>query len=307
MIRPALVIPSLGAGSLDGCLEAVASLDPGPERTVVVLSGPGADRVLPAGVDTVRSERRLGFAAAINMGLASLPRPWTMVALLNDDAVPEPGWLGALAGALGRDDTLAAVQGTVEDPSGRVDGRGIALDQYGLPLQVDRGRAARPEPPSPQPRLAVSGTACLLRGSALEEAELAAGDVLDPAVGSYHDDVDLGLRLSRLGWRASWVPGAFCSHLGSQSGMRFRWRHPWWVLANRWRALAGNLTPGVLLRLLPRLLRGEVRAVRTLARSNPRAVLVAPAVLVSLPVLAAHGWRRDSAGPRLSGLPGGGG
>lgn len=307
MTRPALVIPSLGADSLGGCLEAVASLDPGPERTVVVLSGEAAGRQLPGWVTTVRSKRRLGFAAAVNAGLASLPRPWPAVALLNDDAVPERGWLGVLVEAQLGDERLAAVQGTVVDASGRVDGRGIALDPYGLPVQVDRGLPPRPEPPDPQPRLAVSGTACLLRGSALAEAELAGGDVLDPAVGSYHDDVDLGLRLSRLGWRASWVRGAFCSHLGSLSGARFEWRHPWWVLANRWRALAGNLTPAAMVRHLPRLLRGEARAVRTLTRSNPRAVVVAPAVLAALPVLAARGWRRRSPGPRLARLPGGDG
>ncbi|MCG6962016.1 MAG: glycosyltransferase [Acidobacteria bacterium] len=305
MTRPALVIPSLGTASLDSCLGAVASLEPGPEPTVVVLSGAAAGRRLPAWVTAVRSERRLGFAAAVNAGLASLSRPWPAVALLNDDAVPEPGWLGALEAAQLDDGRLAAVQGTVLDTLGRIDGRGITLDPFGLPVQVDRGRPAQPEPADPRPRLAVSGTACLLRGSALAEVELAGGGVLDPAVGSYHDDVDLGLRLSRLGWRASWVPGALCSHVGSQSGARFRWRHPWWVLANRWYALAANLTPAALFRVLPRLLRGELRAARALVRSNRRTVLVAPAVLATLPVLAARGWARRSAGRRLARLPGG--
>jgi len=302
---PAVVIPSLGAPSLDGCLDAVASLDLRPARTVVVLSGEAARRRLPEWVTALRSDRRLGFAAAVNAGLESLPAPWPAVALLNDDAAPEPGWLGALAAAQERDETLAAVQGTVVDAAGRVDGRGISLDPYGLPVQVDRGLAVEPEPPDPLPRLAVSGTACLLRGGALAEVALSGGAVLDPAVGSYHEDVDLGLRLSRLGWRAAWVPAALCRHVGSLSGARFSWRHPWWVLANRWRALAGNLTPTAFLGSLPRLLRGELRAVRTLRRSNPRAAVVELAVLAALPVLAARGWARRSAGARLSRLPGG--
>jgi hypothetical protein len=94
------------------------------------------------------------------------------------------------------------------------------------------------------------------------------------------------------------------SHLGSATGTSFGWRHPWWVLANRWRALAGNLSPRALLRAMPRLLRGELRAVRTLARRNPRALPVAVAVGCALPMLIAGSWRRDTPGARLTALPG---
>ncbi len=86
------------------------------------------------------------------------------MALLNDDAVPAPGWLAPLEAALDADPTLAAVQGTVTDAAGTaVDGRGIALDEVGLPIQIDRGAAPTPEPPGPQPLIAVSGTAALFR------------------------------------------------------------------------------------------------------------------------------------------------
>ena len=80
------------------------------------------------------------------------------VALLNDDAVPAPGWLGTLEAALDADPTLAAVQGTVTDATGAaVDGRGIALDDVALPVQIDRGSSPAPEPARPRPVIAVSG------------------------------------------------------------------------------------------------------------------------------------------------------
>jgi len=302
---PALIVPSLGAAALDGCLRSVAELDGGPADIVVVVSGAGADRELPEWVTAVRSRRRLGFAAAVNAGLGELPRPWPDVALLNDDAEPAAGWMGRLRSALAEDPRLAAVQGTVVGEDGVVDGRGVLLDRFSLPVQADRGLAADPEPETPRPLLAVSGTACLLRGEALETAAWPGGTLLDPAFGSYHEDVDLGLRLVRLGWGSAWVPGAPCRHHGSLTGRRFGWRHPWWVLANRWRALAGNLTPTAFLHLLPRLLRGELRAVRTLARSNPRALVVAPVVMLALPWLVARAVQRPSPGPRLTLLPGG--
>ncbi len=299
-----LVIPSLGGPGLERCLHAVAALEPGPQRTVVVLSGAAPAPASP-GIEVLRSPRRLPYSAAVNLGLEHRTADVERVAILNDDAFPEPRWLGTLALALDADDRLAAVQGTVTDRHGRrVDGRGIALDRFGLPVQRDRGRAVAPEAPE-EPRLvlAVSGTAALLRVAALRGAALGDGVVLDSRFGSYHEDLDLGLRLARLGWRAAWVAAAQVRHVGSATGGGFRWRHPWWLLANRWRALAGNLAPAALLVALPRLLRGEVRAVRTLVRSNPRAAAVAPAVAASLPVLVAAGWARRTPGPRLRRLP----
>ena len=299
-----VVIPSLGGCHLPACLAAVRRLGPAPARIVLVLSGgPEPPETTPAVEVLVRPDR-LGFAAAANAGIAHLGGTVGRIALLNDDALPEPDWLAALETALDGDPALAAVQGTVTDATGdHVDGRGIGLDPFGLPIQVDRGRAASPEPDAPRPLVAVSATAALFRAAALDRVRLADGSTFDPSFGSYHEDLDLGLRLRRVGWTAAWVPGAPASHVGSASGSQLRWRHPWWLLANRWRALAGNSTPGAFAAVLPRLLRGELRAVRTLVRDNPRAALVTLATTAAIPWLIAHGLSRSGPGPRLTRLP----
>jgi len=299
----ALVIPSLGAPHLKCCLEAVAALDPAPDVRIVVLSG-GANTPLRSGTFQVqRHRKRLGFAAAVNAGVAALPEGVEAVAILNDDATPERGWLGVLLGALERDPELVAVQGTVIDAGGTsIDGRGIAFDRYGLPVQIDHGLAVDNDQ-GERPVLAVSGTACLFRMNALNQAVLKRSEILDQRFDSYHEDIDLGLRLQRMGGRARWIGGARSLHLGSASGPSLRWRHPWWMLANRWRALAGNLSPIALLGALPRLLRGEVRAVRALLRTNLRALPVGAAVAAVLPLLVIGGWRRQTPGPRLDAVP----
>jgi GT2 family glycosyltransferase len=300
----AVVIPTLGGRRLAHCLDAVSLLDPPPRRTVVVCSGRPTVPVVPTGLELVTSTGRLGFAAAVNAGIGRIGGGCDSIALLNDDAVPAPGWLGRLEAVLDGDPSVGAVQGTVTDSVGAVvDGRGITLDPFGLPVQVDRGASPAPEPPGPRPLLAVSGTASLLRVAALEDAALAGGAVFDPVFGSYHEDLDLGLRLRRCGWRSVWTPGAWASHIGSATGRRLGWRHPWWVLSNRWRALAGNLSGSALAASLPRLLRGEMRAVRTLTRTNPRAPIVAIAALAAVPALIAAGLRRPSRGERLRSLP----
>jgi GT2 family glycosyltransferase len=301
----AIVIPSLGGPHLPRCLESVAALEPAPDTTVVVISGGAAPPKHHAALTVLRYGSRLGFAAAVNTGLQSLGASASRVALLNDDAVPTPGWLAPLESTLDDDPHLAAVQGTVTDPTGStVDGRGITFDAFGLPTQIDRGTAATTEPDGPRPVVAVSATAALYRREALRKIALPDGSIFDERFGSYHEDLDLGLRLQRLEWRSQWVADARAFHLGSTSGRRLRWRHPWWLIANRWRALAGNLTPAALLFSLPRLLRGELRAVRTLARENPRAPIAALATTAAIPWLAARGLSRSSAGPRLTALPG---
>lgn len=302
-MRVALVIPSLGGAHLASCLESAAALEPPPRDLILVLSGGAAP---PAGAErctVIRREPRLGFAAAVNIGLAARVDDVDAVAILNDDAVPEPGWLGALVRALARRPDVAAVQGTVATADGSlIDGRGIEFDRYALPVQVDRGLPFSTDH-GERPLLAVSGTACAFRMSALRQITLGDHTFFDENFDSYHEDLDVGLRLTRLGWRAAWTGGAPVRHLGSASGSGFAWRHPWWLLANRWRALAGNLTPGALLRGFPRLLRGDLRAVNTLARSNPRVVPTAAAVLASLPFLVVRGWLRSSPGLRLEALP----
>jgi len=302
-MRTALVIPSLGAPHLERCLDAVAKLDPAPDVKVLVLSG-GADAPARSeSFNVLRHRDRLGFAAAVNAGISVLPRDIESVAVLNDDALPEPGWLGALSAALERDPELAAVQGTVvTDDVSSIDGRGIEFDRWGLPVQIDRGLALDDDQ-GERPILAISGTAGLYRVDALRQAAMTPSEIFDPRFDCYLEDLDLGLRLFRLGLHALWIGGARTEHLGSATGPSLHWRHPWWVLANRWRALAGNLSPSAFVGTLPSLLRGEIRAIRTLCRNNWRALPTAAAVAVGFPLLVAGGWQRQTPGPRLDAIP----
>lgn len=303
-MRTSLVLPSLGAPSLESCLLAVEALRPPPDEVLLVLSGRNSRTAPTRSFPALRFSERLGFTSAVNAGLDNVLPRTDLVGLLNDDAIPDPGWLGRLAEAIGADPSLAAVQGTVTDAEGEmVDGRGILINRRGLAQQVDRGRYAEPEPTLPADRTAVSATAALFRAQALRDAALDGGRTLDPAFDSYHEDVDLGLRLMRLGWRSGWVPGARCRHLGSSTGLRLPWRHPWWLLANPWRVVAGNLRPWPSLRVVPGVAWGELRALPRLSRHNPRTPLVALAVGCALPVLLAQGWRRVTPGPRLRSLP----
>jgi hypothetical protein len=54
---------------------------------------------------------------------------------------------------------------------------------------------------------------------------------------------------------------------------------------------------------MPRLLRGELRAIRTLSRTNSRALPIVAAVVCVLPMLVTSGWLRKTPGERLRAIP----
>ncbi|MCL2393116.1 MAG: glycosyltransferase family 2 protein [Acidimicrobiaceae bacterium] len=90
--------------------EAVGSVVDQADEVVVVDNGSdGAEASLiarRAGARVVRSERNLGFAGGVNLGVDSTTGD--LIALLNDDAAAEAGWL-ARAGEVLADPDVAAV------------------------------------------------------------------------------------------------------------------------------------------------------------------------------------------------------
>jgi histidinol-phosphate phosphatase family protein len=119
-----LVVPTVGRGSLVRLLDALAA-DPGPLPGRVLLVDDRRDRSVPllasepagwlAGRVEVVPGRAAGPAAARNLGWRRATAEW--VAFLDDDVVPEPGWLAGLAGDLdGLPARVAASHGRVRVP-----------------------------------------------------------------------------------------------------------------------------------------------------------------------------------------------
>ncbi|MCO8126375.1 glycosyltransferase [Acidimicrobiia bacterium EGI L10123] len=99
--------PELLAEALDG----IDALRPGPSEVVVVVDGPcpRTEAVLRGRDVTVLRTPGIGPAGARNAGWRATTAP--VVAFLDDDCVPDPGWLGGLVAGLG-DDSIGIVQGT---------------------------------------------------------------------------------------------------------------------------------------------------------------------------------------------------
>jgi GT2 family glycosyltransferase len=182
-------------GSLAACREFVASRPELAERTTIDATG-----------------ENLGFAAGSNRGIAAAVTE--LVALLNPDAFPEPGWLAALVAAATAYPECAAF-GSRQMLAGRpgvLDGIGDRWHASGLAWREGHGRPLRPADLEAREIFSACAAAALYRRAAV----VAAGGC-DEDYFCYGEDVDLGFRLRLAGHAARYVPDAVVEHVGGAS------------------------------------------------------------------------------------------
>jgi GT2 family glycosyltransferase len=213
-----VVIPTWnGAHLLGPCLDALAAQTLPPARILVVDNGStdGSRELVESrsGVEWIPLGDNRGFAAAANAGIAASTAP--LVALLNNDAVPESGWLEALV--LGLDDqrvSFAASRMLFADRD-EINAAGDSFDARGRG-GYNRGIGQPDGPAFDEPRLVFGACA----GAALYRRSLF-DDVggFDERFFLSWEDVDLDLRATLAGHRCLYVPGAVVRHRqGASSG-----------------------------------------------------------------------------------------
>jgi GT2 family glycosyltransferase len=159
------------------------------------------------GLVLIRNTENRGFCAANNQGLAASDTEF--VALLNNDAEAEPGWLQALASAFeGRPDVgMAASKILVHEDPRRIDKVGHLIYPDGQNRgrgtgELDQGQYDRVEEV-----LWPDGCAAMYRRSMLRQIS-----GFDEDFFAYADDAELGLRARIAGWKCLYMPGAVVRH-----------------------------------------------------------------------------------------------
>jgi len=232
-----VVIPTVGASPwLVDCLQALRA-DGGEKLEIILVDqGPEPARAPNDLVNQVlRPGQNLGFAAATNLGLEASRSD--LVAMVNDDVVVEAGWFSSLSEALDIDSTASAAQGVIHrltEPE-TVDGCGLSFNRWWQAVQLGHGEPTETwtTTTTTQEIFGVSATAALFRRSALKAVALSEGSILDPALGSYYEDVDLACRLRASGFRAQLVPSARAGHAGSVTGNQQPVRRQTLIYGNR--------------------------------------------------------------------------
>src|SRR5215216_1029103 len=130
--RVVVVIPNWnGSEHLEECLAALRGQTLHERMSVVVVDNGSTDdslAVLARHADLVTviaNPDNLGFAAACNQGMLQ-ERNSEFIALLNNDAIPEPAWLEAMIGAMDGDHRIGSCTPKVlsYDDRGRFDNAG---------------------------------------------------------------------------------------------------------------------------------------------------------------------------------------
>lgn len=267
MSRIVAIVPSLGGRlPLADALERLrAELATADAELIWVHQGSAEPPELAGARERlVRLPSPAGFARAIHCGLAAAGAH-ELIALVNDDLAPEPGWLARLVAAIDAEPGVAAVQGVNLDAAEPLaaDGCGIAWNRWWQAIQVGHGRPAPAATLEPFEVFGVSATAAIYRRSALDAVANDPGRPFDERLGSWYEDVDLAVRLRAAGARSLCVPAARARHAGSATGARRPFDRTRRLTANRWLVVArmlGRNFPAAVPRIALRDLADLVRA-----------------------------------------------
>jgi len=224
MIPVSVIVVSHGRpGLLRRCLTGIGQLCHRNFEVVVIADTPGTRSVEEMGWKARVKLRRFDAAnisAARNAGLAQAAGE--LVAFIDDDAVPEPGWLDHLTQPF-HDPNVSATGGYVIGRNGiSLQWRARAVNQLGETLALETPSDA-PFEPSPPPGFVpkTEGTNCAFRRDVL--ARLGG---FDPAFRYYLDETDVNLRLAAAGGRTVIVPRALVHHGSAGSATRADDRSP---------------------------------------------------------------------------------
>lgn len=197
-------------------------------------------RVITPGVN-------VGFGAAVNLAILAAAAPF--VAALNDDTVPDSGWLSALVEEMLRDAAVGMCASRIRSAAdGRLDSAGMLICLDGSSKQRGHGKPVQDFPVS-EDALFPSACAALYRRRMLDEIGF-----FDEDYFLYCEDTDLGLRAVWAGWKCRYVADATVSHHYSQTAgavsplkARYVERNRLWVAIKNFPVRALPMVPLVAL------------------------------------------------------------
>ena len=198
------LIDALTAQTIDGSRWELVVVDDCSDDPAVDAIATSLADFLPCSTRWLRTPRNGGPAAARNLGWRETTAP--VVAFVDDDVVPDAGWLEAVVAAFD-DPTVGVVQGETRVPDG-VDVH--ALPAWSLWRQIE---GVTPF---------FEGCNIFYRRAALEQTT-----GFDEEIGFYGEDVALGWQVVEAGWDRR-----FCREAGVVHDVEIR--GPGWFARNGW-------------------------------------------------------------------------
>jgi len=165
-------------------------------------------------ITVIENAKNLGFAGGCNVGIKATNSEHYLI--LNNDTTHDPDWIEPLVKELESDPKIAAVQPKImsaQDPTvfDYAGGVGGLIDVLAFPYALGRIFTTRETDDgyydNPRDIFWASGTALLLRGSALQETGL-----FDEDFFAHMEEIDLCWRLHNADWRVVNAPSSRIYH-----------------------------------------------------------------------------------------------
>jgi len=221
--RVAVVIPNWnGADDLRACLASLEAQQ-GVDLEIMVVDNGSTDESLDLlrsrGIAHITLPQNLGFARAINLGVAATDAE--LLVPLNADTVLEADAIAQLVEAMSAEPDLGGVQPRIlslvrgqtrdpDDPAARIYSLGQALTADGRAYEQHIGRPQGRLPVAAQEIFGVCGAVCMFRRRLLDEL-----GGYDERYFAFYEDVDLNVRARIAGWTFRLVPTAVVWHVGN--------------------------------------------------------------------------------------------
>lgn len=213
MTRTTTIIPNYnGKAFLEKCIDALATQQPVSPRIIVVdnCSSDGSVEFVAErypDVTVIKMDHNTGFGAAVNEGIRNAETEF--VALVNNDATVQPGWLATLEAFL--DDTPSAggcaPKVIFEGTQGIIDCCGDACTPYGFVFKHGHYEKDQGQYDEVREVFSVSAVATLYRKTFFDTIGL-----FDENFFAYYEDLDICFRGRLAGYKFFCNPGALSFH-----------------------------------------------------------------------------------------------
>ncbi|HMX91963.1 MAG TPA: glycosyltransferase, partial [Nitrospira sp.] len=224
------------------CLTALAEVTQGVSYEVIVVDNHSTDDTpaflagLGGDVKIITNNDNLGFAKACNQGAQAAKGEYLV--FLNNDTIPQAGWLSALVEEVKAHSEVAVVGSKLLYEDGTIQHAGVAFSrEFLMPYHMYPGVPADAPFVSRRRELQCVTAACML----IRRQVFAQVGGFDEGYKNGFEDVDLCLKVGEKNWKIVYQPQSTVIHLESrtpgrkaheeENTLRFRerWGRCWWV------------------------------------------------------------------------------